>query len=76
MDNKKDLPYKKLFGIKIIKFRIVTDNYLGFECQKWCLWYPFWVQINFVNTHSNINDAIEFIENINNKSFERKVVLN
>lgn len=48
--------------INIIKYRVVTDRYSGFECQIWKLWWPFWTQIDFVNTHCSKEAAIEYIE--------------
>jgi len=57
------LPCTFLFGIKIIKYRIVKDVHAGFECQKWRIWLPFWIQMNYVNTHDNIEKAINYIEN-------------
>ncbi len=52
-------------SMKFIKHRIVTDNYLGYECQVWRLWWPFWVQIGFVNTFSTIEEAKNYIKNRN-----------
>jgi len=51
------------FGIKVVRYRIVKDGYLGYECQIWRLWFPFWCQMDFCNTHRNIETAIAFIEN-------------
>lgn len=61
------LPVKKLFGIKIIRYRIVRDSFSGFECQSWCIWFPFWIQMGFSNTHSSIEKAIDYINNNKNK---------
>ncbi len=47
--------------MKIIKYRVVTDTYLGYEVQIWRLWFPFWVQCGFCNTHHSIEKAKEFI---------------
>jgi hypothetical protein len=62
--NKKPvLPSVSFLGIKIVRYRIVKDRFLGYECQKWRLWHPFWIQMNFCNTHQTIEKAIDFIEN-------------
>ena len=47
--------------MRLKKYRIVRDRYLGYECQVWRLWFPFWVQMDFTNTHSTIENAKEFI---------------
>lgn len=57
------LPAVFFMGFKIIKYRIIRDNYAGFEVQKWRWHYPFWTQLNFVNTNISINQAIRRIEN-------------
>jgi hypothetical protein len=61
-DEKHVLPAVFFFGIKVVRFRIVQDNYLGYECQIWKIWFPFWSQIGFCNTHHTIERAIAFIE--------------
>jgi len=44
------------------EFRIVTDNYCGYEVQhRYPLW-PFWMQTGFVNTHFSIKQAKEYID--------------
>jgi hypothetical protein len=46
------------------RYRIVTDEYLGYEVQykKW--WWPFWVQVGYtgglVNTWSTVESAERF----------------
>lgn len=57
------LPAVFFMGFKIIKYRITRDNYAGFEVQKWRWYYPFWTQLNFVNTNISIDKAIRRIEN-------------
>ena len=49
--------------IKLKKYRIVKDTYAGYECQIWRLWWPFWCQMNFTNTHRTIEQAKDFIYN-------------
>lgn len=41
-------------------FRIVRDDYLGFEVQSWRWWFPFWVQSGFCNTHKTRIEAEEY----------------
>ena len=48
--------------IRIKRYRIVKDSFAGYEVQIWRIWFPFWVQMRFVNTHSSIEDAEEFIK--------------
>ena len=55
--------------MRIRKYRIVRDKYRGYECQVWRLWFPFWVQMNVVNTHISLESAIHYI-----KKREKKVV--
>jgi len=43
------------------KYRIVTDRYLGYECQVWRWYWPFWSQMNFTNTHHSIEAAKKYI---------------
>ena len=57
------LPVVFFMGIKVIRYRIVRDRYSGFECQKWRLWFPFWIQMGYSNTHSSIEKAISYIKN-------------
>ena len=46
------------------KYRIVIDNYLGYEVQikKW--WFPFiWIQCSGINTFSSVEKCEAFIAN-------------
>jgi len=43
------------------KYRIVCDNFSGFEVQKKRWWFPVWMQVG-INTHSSIENAKAFIE--------------
>lgn len=38
------------------RYRIVRDNYAGYEVQVWRWWLPFWVQPT-INTHSTVDGA-------------------
>lgn len=57
------------------KFRIVTDRYAGFEVQK-KNWYSFfWFQVDYVNTHETLQDALDFLRETKSKMrFRKKVV--
>lgn len=44
------------------EYRIVTDNYSGYEVQVRRWWWPFWIEADFVNTHSSIDEAERFAE--------------
>jgi len=55
--------------MKLRKYRIVSDEYCGYQCQVWRLWFPFWVEMNFANTHKSLESAIDYI-----KKGEKKVV--
>jgi hypothetical protein len=39
------------------EYRIVTDNWCGFEVQIRRWWWPFWTQADFSNTHSSMEAA-------------------
>lgn len=47
----------------MIKYRIVPDNYNGFEVQRKSTWWPFWVQLGGSNTHSSLEKAKEYLNN-------------
>ena len=57
------LPDVFFMGFKIIKYRIIRDNYGGFEVQKWRWYFPFWLQLDCVNTNFSVEQAIRRIEN-------------
>lgn len=40
------------------RYRIVHDNYLGYEAQVWRIWWPMWTQLYFTNTSSTQDRAI------------------
>lgn len=42
------------------EYRIVRDNYCGYEVQKRVWWSPFWWQVGFCNTHLSIEKAEAF----------------
>ena len=49
------------------RYRIVKDNYLGYEVQSRMWFLPFWFECNsgrdIANTHSSIEEAKKFIQN-------------
>jgi hypothetical protein len=57
--------------MKFKKYRIVTDNYLGYEIQLKYFLLPFWFQISVqekgVNTFFSIAKAQMYIEKLNKK---------
>lgn len=54
------------------RYRIVEDNYLGYEVQSRIWWFPFWLQcgsrIGIANTHPSIEKAKAFIETITKRN--------
>ena len=42
------------------EYRIVTDQYCGFEVQIRRWWWPFWTQVGLANTHTSIERAEAF----------------
>ena len=47
------------------RYRVVRDNYLGYEVQVKVLGL-FWMQ-HSVNTHSTLEDAIRYLDAVSNK---------
>lgn len=43
------------------EYRIVFDNYLGYEVQYRTWWWPFW-RMPICNTHASIESAERFAE--------------
>ncbi len=39
------------------RYRVIRDNYAGYEAQFRVWWWPFWQQCNFVNTSPSIGLA-------------------
>lgn len=48
--------------MRLTKYRIVTDSYCGYEVQKWRIWFPFWMECSWANTHRSIESAQKFVE--------------
>lgn len=44
------------------KYRIVKDEYLGYEAQQKVWWFPIWTQCGLVNTHSSVERARLYID--------------
>lgn len=47
--------------MKLKKYRVVRDNYSGYEVQTWRAWFPFWIE-GKVNTHISLEQAKKYIE--------------
>jgi hypothetical protein len=60
------------------KYRIVTDNYAGYEVQETFL-NIFWIESksknSSINTHNSIENAKQHIEDLKNKKFDFKSVV-
>ena len=61
--------------MKTRKYRIVRDNYAGYECQIWRIWWPFWVQMGSSNTHGTLERAEEYIEKYIESNSNRKRIV-
>lgn len=64
-----------------MKYRIVEDQFLGFEVQSKRKWFPIWMQIGKdfpfgTNTHLSVEKAIWWLKHRKDKKvvFKRKVV--
>lgn len=53
------------------KYRIVSDNYNGYECQIKYPFLPFWFQLS-INTHPHILEALSFIKSYDDLKKRRK----
>lgn len=60
------------------KYRIVTDNYAGYEVQVKRWWFPFWVQCTMggsnCNTHVSIEAAKRYIKSHKEQGKTKKAV--
>lgn len=57
------------------KYRIVKDGYLGYESQYRPIWWPFWSQCFFCNTHETIEEARLMCEiHAANPNLDRRLV--
>lgn len=45
------------------QYRIVRDDFAGFEVQQRRWWWPFWTQCGFTNTHLTVEAAERYAEN-------------
>jgi hypothetical protein len=45
------------------RWRIVKDNFAGFEVQSWRWWWPFWLQ-GRTNTHASVEEAEKYAEGL------------
>ena len=57
---------KKHINFPVDKYRIVADEWAGYEIQKKRWWYPFWRQIGYgglcTNTFSTYDIALEVLK--------------
>jgi len=44
-------------------WRIVVDNYAGYQVQRRRWWFPFWTQVS-VNTHRTVEQAKEYLSKV------------
>jgi hypothetical protein len=44
------------------RYRIIRDNYCGYEVQVWRWYFPFWIADGLFNSHSSIERARQFID--------------
>jgi hypothetical protein len=52
---------------KLKRYRIVYDNYAGYEAQVWRIWWPFWCMLGKVHTYSTLEAAESHINRNSNK---------
>lgn len=62
------------------KYRIVTDDYLGYAVEVKYLLIPFWIEVRGSNTHKSIENAERWLqmhlEQLNKSREKKKVVKN
>lgn len=56
------------------KYRVVTDNYLGYEAQYKPWFLPFWQQLDGINTHPTIEKALEMCKAFKRNTQNKKTV--
>ena len=49
--------------LKLKKYRIVRNAYIGYKCEVWRLWFPFWCQMGLNSAHKTIEQAKDYIHN-------------
>lgn len=57
-----------------MKYRIVTDHYAGYEVQIKYPWWPWWIQVNGVNTWGTVDQARNYIQLLKSKQHKSRVV--
>ena len=58
-----------------MKYRIVTDRFGGFECQGRYFWFPFWFELDHINTSTSLEEAEKWLKNyIKVKNFKSIVI--
>lgn len=61
----KELPFKSIFGIKTVRYRVINDSYGGYKCQQWRIYFPFWVHMDGYSVFKTLREARQFIHNYN-----------
>jgi hypothetical protein len=46
--------------MKLSKYRVVKDNYNGYEVQVWRWWFPFWCELGGTNSFESLEEAVEY----------------
>jgi hypothetical protein len=50
-----------MFYVFRTRYRIVKDNYSGYEAQFRWWWWPFYCQVNCINTSCTVQEAEDII---------------
>ena len=69
------LPSRTFRGVKIVKYRIVTDRWAGYKALKWRIWFPFWVGLSQINVFESVFSAVEYIHKDHNRMYGGKIIL-
>ena len=56
------------------KYRVVSDDFLGYEAQYRPWFLPFWQQLNGTNTHHTIEKALEMCKTFKRNTQNKKTV--
>jgi len=49
------------------RYRIVRDQYCGYEVQKRTWYWPFWISCGFCNTHCTVEGAEQWLRGYMNE---------
>jgi hypothetical protein len=60
-------------------YRIVEDDFAGYQVEVWRWWFPFWVQCwgqgDVCNTHASVAEAEQFARNHTNKFVIKSITI-